>query len=148
MPLRLKTPIIKDFVLTETDKKYGTGDESTKVTIKQASQMDNERRSNVLAKTSRIFDQDTGATRFKLQSEWSMAELMRMETRLTLVGCNIEDENGKPLFKFKTEDGAPVMDMTDREFERAWGKLPGEVALEIYSKVLEVNFDWNNPLVG
>ena len=146
MPLRLTTPIIKDFVLVDTDIKYGVGDESTKVVIKQASQMDNERRSNVLSKTTRLFDNETGLTKFKLTSEWSMAELMRMEVRLTLVGCNIEDENGKPLFKFKTEEGVPVMDMTDREFERAWGKLPGDIAQEIYEKVLEVNFDWRNPL--
>lgn len=146
MPLRLSAPLIKDFILVETDKKYGTGDESTKVTIKQASQVDNERRSQVLAKTVRIIDNQTDVNRFKLQSEWSMAELMRIEARLTMVGCNIEDEEGKPLFRFKTDNGLPVLDMNDREFERAWGKLPGEVAQEIYSKVLEVNFDWENPL--
>ena len=148
MPVRLTAPLIKDFVLVETDKKYGSGDESTKVTIKQASQIDNERRSVVLAKTTRIIDKDTvGMDRFKLQSEWSMAELMRLESRLTIVGCNIEDMEGKQLFKFKIDNGLPVLDMSDREFEKAWGQLPGEIALEIYSKVLEVNFDWQNPLV-
>lgn len=145
MPLRLKAPLIKDFVLEMTDKKYGVGDETTKVTIKQASQMDNERRSQVLANNTRIIDSDI--TKFKMKSDWSMEELKRMEVRLTLVGCNIEREDGKPLFNFTTDNGVPILAMDDRTFERAWGTLPPDVANEIHDKVLEVNFDWSNPLV-
>ena len=144
MPLRLSAPIIKDFILEFTDKKYGTGDEMTKVTIKQASQMDNERRSQVLANNTRIINNDP--SQFKMKSDWSFEELKRMETRLTLVGCNIENAEGKSLFKFKTDNGVPALDMSDRDFERAFGALPPDVANEIHNKVLEVNYDWSNPL--
>jgi hypothetical protein len=147
MPLRLSAPVIKDFLLDRTDKMHSVDDGiPTKVTIKQASQIDNERRSQVLAKNTRILDEDP--SRIKIQSDWSVEELKRMEVRLTLVGCNIEAEDGKALFKFKADGGIPSLDMNDLEFERAWGKLPGDIANEIYLHVLEVNFDWSNPLMG
>jgi len=145
MPFRLKTPVFKDFLLERTDKLYGVGSgEATKVTIKQASQLDNERRSQILANNTRILDSD--ASRIKIKSDWSFEELKRKEVQFTLVGSNIEDIEGGSLFKFKTTGGIPELDMNDLEFEKAWGKLPTEVAEEIYSKVLEVNFDWANPL--
>jgi hypothetical protein len=147
MPLRLSAPVIKDFLLDRTDKVHTVDDGvPTKITIKQASQVDNERRSNILAKNTRILDEDP--SRIKIQSDWSVEELKRMEVRLTLVGCNIEAEDGTALFKFKNDGGVPSLAMNDLEFERAWGKLPGDIANEIYSHVLEVNFDWSNPLMG
>lgn len=146
MPFRLLAPILKDFILVRTDELFQNTGEATKVTIRQASQIDNERRSQVLAKNTRIFDGNVDQVR--VTSEWSFEELKRMEAKLTLVGCNIESEDGKSLFRFKTTNGVPELDMNDREFERAWGALPGEIANEIYEKVLEVNLDWQTPLTA
>lgn len=144
MPLKLSAPIIKDFILEKTDQRYSVDDVPTKVTIKQASQMDNERRSQVLANNTRILDEDP--TRIKIKSDWSVEELKRMETYLTLVGCNIVTPEDKDLFRFKNNNGNPEIDMTPNQFEKAWGILPTEVANEIYEKVLEVNYDWQSPL--
>jgi len=36
--------------------------------------------------------------------------------------------------------------MNNNEFAEAWGLLPGDIALEIHEKVLEVNPLWDGPL--
>ncbi|MCE5295125.1 MAG: hypothetical protein LLF94_11010 [Chlamydiales bacterium] len=145
MPLRLSTPILQDFILERSDKHFEPIGEATKVVIKQATQLDHERRSHLLSQNERIFDPNPGEVRVK--SNWSMEELKRLEVYCTLAGCNIEDKDGKPLFKFTESNGVPTLDMNMREFEIAWGSLPALVANEIYECVLRVNFDWATPLM-
>lgn len=146
MPIRLTTPIVKDFILVRSDSHFGLSEsEATKVSIRQATQIDNERRAELFAKTERIFDSNPGEIRVK--SNWTLEQLKRLETYCSLSDCNIEAEDGKPLFKFRSENGVRIIDMTMGEFEKAWGKLPALVAGEIYEKVIEVNFDWSSPLM-
>lgn len=147
MPIRLTTPIVEDFILERSDKHFGFDEAqlATKVSIRQATQFDNERRAELFAKTERIFDQNPGEVRIK--SQWTIQQLKRLEVYCTLVDCNIEDSDGNPLFKFAVNNGVRSLAMSMGEFEAAWGKLPAIVANEIYAKVLEVNFDWKNPLM-
>lgn len=145
MPLKLSSPIIQEFILERTDKQFQPDGEATKVSIKQATQIDNEMRSTLLSKNERTFDANPGE--FRIRSNWSMEELKRLETRCTLCGCNIEDKEGKPLFRFSDKNGVPSLDMGIGEFEKAWGILPSSVASEIYECVLRVNYDWATPLM-
>lgn len=146
MPLRLSAPVIQEFILEKTDLKFPPEGGATKVSIKQATQIDNEARSLLLSKNERFFDDNPGE--FKIRSNWSMEELKRLEVRCTLCACNIEDKDGKPLFRFADSNGVPGLSMGVGEFERAWGTLPSFVANEIYECVLRVNFDWATPLMG
>lgn len=139
MALRLSPPIEKTFILENTDKLYGT--EGTQITVRQASQGQHERRQDLFAEmTSRIAGE---GGQIEIVQRFSLPELHRIEAMLTLTACNIEDEDGKPLFKFReSKNGQSYLGMTDLEFREAWNKLPVDVAEEIHSKVTEVNISW------
>ena len=73
----------------------------------------------------------------------ALEELKQLEVWLTLVECNIEGENGKPLFPSKkSKVGDLRLAMQKNQFENNWGLLPPDVAAEIHDKVLEVNIQW------
>jgi len=148
MPLKLKVPTEETFTLDKSDKLYGTDGEPTRVTIRQATQAQNEKRSRVFSEVQRIMGLQQDDSSYKLQQNWSNEELKRMEAFLTLVDCNLLDENDDPLFKFKKSksDGKQYLDMTTQSFAEAWGKLPPIIAQEIHDKVLEVNLTWAGPL--
>lgn len=149
MPLKLAAPIIKDFPLDKADALFGNDGEPTMVTIRQAKQGAQERRTEVFSEISRVMkmlpqDDNDEVT---LKSQWSYEKLKRMEVYLTLVDCNVLGYDGKPLFRFKKDgDGNPILDMTVHEFSKAWNELYPEVAEEIHEKVLEVNLSWVGPL--
>lgn len=140
MPLKLTPPIEKTFNLEKTDKLYES--EGTTVTVRQASQLHHERRQDLWATMNSRFGGETDTV--ELVQRFNQSELHRIETMLTLVDCNIEDENGKPLFKFKKQGSSNSLDMSEIAFRNAWGKLPVDVAIEIHEKVLEVNPTWSN----
>jgi hypothetical protein len=141
MPITLSAPIYKDFVLERTDERYGNDGESTTVTIKQASQLEHERRQNLFSTLERKFS-ELKPEEVTLVQNIPMEELKRLETWLTLCDCNILDPDGKALFPSKQKSGAPSLSMTKTQFGKAWGSLPPDVAEEIHEKVLEVNFMW------
>lgn len=144
MPLKLAAPLEKIFTLDRTDRIFSNDGEPTTVTVRQATQSSNEIRGDVYAKVERSVD-DKGEV--ILASEWSAERLKRTEVYLTMVDCNILDENGDLLFKFKKDgSGRQILDMTTESFRRAWGKLDPIVAAEIHEKVLEVNLSWAGPL--
>ncbi len=145
MPFKLIAPLEKDFTLDVTDKKYGTDGTPTTLRIVQATQRAHERRSRIFSEIQQRWDKALGVI---MSQNWCAEELKRIEAYLTMAECNILRENGKPLFKFKKTGPAPYIDMTDSEFEEAWGQLPQDIAEEIHDKVLEVNPDWQNPFSG
>lgn len=140
MPLKLKPPVEQTFPLEKTDKLYGS--EGTIVTIRQASQLHHERRQDLWATMNSRYSDGTDTV--ELIQRFNQPELFRIETMLTLVDCNIEGENGKPLFKFRKEGNSQVLSMNEGAFKEAWGQLPVDVAAEIHEKVLEVNPTWSN----
>jgi len=141
MAFKLSAPIEKEFVLDKTDEIYGEkGDEPTRVSIRQATQADHERRSSLWdTLTQEVEGEDfSNPDSVRIIQRLSVAELNRLEVYLTIVGCNIVKEDGKELFKFKNGK----LDMSERAFINAWGLLPPIVANEIHEKVREVNITW------
>lgn len=137
MALKLKTPDEKEFPLLVADP---TGD--TRVRVRQATQREHELRADLWATASRVMRDGVGGE-VELKQRISFPEIMRREVYLTLVECNITDENDSPIFKFtKVETGRSVLAMSEVSFADAWGKLPAKVAAEIHSKVLELNTAW------
>lgn len=136
MPIQIKAPIIREFVLSKSDKAFGNEGESTRVTIRQATQAAHERRSTLFSQITREWSD--GSDGIRLTQHFSMEELKRLEVFLTLAGCNIEDEDGKPLFSFSPEGYL----RDEGKFNRAWGLLPPLVAQEIHECVQVVNIDW------
>ena len=142
MPIKLTAPLEQEFILKETDRyfKLSESEEPTRIRIKQATQSANERRERVF-KT--IFHNTVGEdNEISYNSDWTMLELKRTEAYLTLVDCNIQDENGKPLFKFKKKGDTQILNMTEAEFAIAWGKLLPMIIDEIIGYVHEVNVSW------
>lgn len=144
MPIRLEVPLEKEFVLVETDKAFGIKDsEPTRVTIRQATQGDHERRaalfSQVIREMARNASEEDG---IRLIQRFSFEELKRIEVQLTMKSCNIIGADGKQLFKFNS-DGR----ISEHNFKEAWDILPPSVASEIHDCVLEVNVDWQ-PTLG
>lgn len=145
MPIKLIAPIIKEFTLVRSDARFGNEGEPTRVTIRQATQEQHELRSDVNAEVRRKWDSEEQSV--VLSSDYSPARLERAEVYLTMVDCNILDENGEQLFRFKkVRDGKQVLDMTQEQFRKAWGQLEPSICEEIHEKVLEVNLSWGNPL--
>lgn len=139
MAFKLKPPIVETFHLERTDMEFQevTNEDvvqHTTITVRQASQAQHERRSDLFSKMTSRMGGDADVV--EVISRFSYPELMRIEVFLTLQDCNIEDEDGSPLFKF--ERGI----ITEKDFNRAWGKLPPLVANEIHEKVLKLNPTW------
>lgn len=96
------------------------------------------------------FLDSNGLATFK--SDFSQLELQRMRAYLTLADCNISlpseseptnPDKATPIFTFQRIAGAVRVNMTEDEFNQAWGKLPTEWASAIVKAVLEVNKQWN-----
>lgn len=133
MSLKLSAPLIKDFKLPLTDKMFGgegSDDEPTSVTIKQAAQGEHTIRMDLWSRFTRQFEGD----QLQVVQDISPAHVQRKEVFLTMTACNIEGEDGEPLFKFP---------LVEKQFIKAWNLLPVQVANEIHSKVLEMNPIWS-----
>jgi len=140
MALQLKTKIEQTFSLDRSDKMYDG--EGTTVTIRQASQYQHEKRQEIFSNMRSRYSAD-GQDVLEIYQRFNALELHRLDAKLTIVDCNILDEEGESLFKFKKDkSGRSYLSMTDAEFDRAWGLLPIDVADEIYEKVLIVNPTW------
>lgn len=141
MPLKLASPVETSFVLKQTDILFKNEGEPTTVIIRQATQRQHELRAsqyaNLVQEQSR---EDPDSVRYI--TRFSQAELMRIETQLTMVGCNIQKEDGSPLFSFRSDANGRVIPMGKEEFDKAWGLLPMEVCEEIHKCVREVNLMW------
>ena len=141
MPLQLEGPVIKEVQLVRSDDLFGNTTDPTVVTVRQGTMLDVERRAAATERRTTIYEQDD--ERVKVENTWNYASLQRLETFLTLASCNIRDENGDELFKFKRDkDGINRIAMSEDAFTRAWGKLPVTVAQEIHEAVLLANPTW------
>ena len=140
MALKLKTPEVKDFQLLEADP---TGE--TTVTFRQATTREHTLRADLWATASRIMRDGMGSE-VELKQRISFPEIVRREVFLCIVGCNIEGPDGKLLFNFRQDPatGRPYLSMNEADFGLAWGSLPLDVALEIHSKVIELNPTWGS----
>lgn len=142
MPLKIAAPRIEVYALTKTDEAYAVEGPPSTVTIVQARESAHILRQSFFAKLEQRWSQGGEVT---VVQHLGLEELSRLETRLTMIECNLEDEHGNRIFKSKTGPNGVQLDMTTEEFERAWGSLPLDVADEIHAKVLEMNPMWAGP---
>lgn len=140
MAFQLKPPLEKTFTLDKTDEKYETS--GTVVTVKQASQGEHKKRSDIYANLLTRFKRDDDTV--EVVQRFSPPELQALEVRLTLTDCNIMGEDDKPLFKFAKDSKGRSYIEDVAAFQRAWDLLPVDVCIEIHDKVLEVNPTWGN----
>jgi hypothetical protein len=133
MPLKIKSPIEKDFLLEKSDEKFEVKDEPTMVRVKQATQGAFELRNQLFDELRREF---AGPVMTVVQ-RISFDAVRRREVWLTLVSSNIVDsQTGGALFNEKTKDN-------EMEFSKAWATLDPFIADEIHQKVLEMNPLWD-----
>ncbi len=140
MSFKLSPPIEETFMLEKTDEKYET--EGTFVTIKQATQGEHKKRSDIYANLLTRFKRDDDTV--EVVQRFSPPELQALEVRITMTDCNILGEDDKPLFKFAKDAKGRSYVEDVLAFQRAWDLLPVEVCLEIHDKVLEVNPTWGD----
>lgn len=135
-------PAIKEIQLLELDE---SGE--TTVTIRQATAGDMRKLGDLFSDQTQIWDDPEGNT-VKIQKKWNLEELKRMRAYVTMVGCNIINEDtGGEWFTFRTgPNGAAPGNQS--LFFSAWDALPPEVAQEIYEAVLVVNTQWDPAYQG
>ncbi|MHA2201259.1 MAG: hypothetical protein ACXABN_15385 [Candidatus Thorarchaeota archaeon] len=138
----MTAPTYETFTLDKADEKYGSMDDPTTVTVKQASQGQHEQRQSLFAKLEQRWNQ-LEPDEVALVQTVSMEEVKKLEVYLSLVDSNFENEEGKPLFPTRNgKDGMPELAMSKPNFMKAWSKLLPDVAKEIHEKVLKVNPLW------
>lgn len=141
MPVKIAAPIFKVFNLEETDKLYAVEGPPSTVTIKQAREGEHIVRQGYFAKLEQRWS-GVQPQEVTVVQHLGLEELARLEARLTVVECNLEDEHGKRIFNSVTDAAGMHLAMSAQQFDEAWGKLPLEVANEIHDKVLEMNSQW------
>jgi len=142
MPVHLSVPLEKDFVLEKCDKEFGVPDgEPTRVSIRQATQGEHERRAALFSNIIREMAKNDSQDIVRLIQRFSFEELKRIEVFLTLKACNIVGPDDKLLFSFDAKGR-----ITEQKFREAWDALPPSVAQEIHDCVLDLNVDWRPSL--
>ena len=137
MPIRLIAPQQQEFILERTDITFENVGDPTRISVRQATQGDYERRYSLFSEWPRVRKLDKPDEIRYVQS-FSYEVVKRMEVFLSLAACNILDDDGNPLFKFSNNR----VDMSEQEFKLSWDKLPLLIADEIHEKVLQVNMTW------
>ena len=133
MPFKIGAPLERTYKIVVPEEFVGDdGDNTFTATIRQARMRDAARRAEVFAKTVRQFSDDETNVR----QLWTVPELRALEAQLTMVSCDIEDENGNLLFGDRQRHN-------EKQFNAAWGRLPEQVADLITEKVLDMNPQWD-----
>lgn len=143
MSIRLSI-IEKEFVLERSDKLYGNDAGKTTVTIRQATQSQNERIEGLFKGIKRRYNDKT-PDEVIVEQEFSVSELRRIQAMTTLIGSNIENEAGELLFPPEILAGKG-REPNEKKFQIAWGQLPMDIVDEIMEKVYEVNISWRMPV--
>jgi hypothetical protein len=140
MPAKINSiPEVKTFRLELMDKRYNIPDDApSTVDIVTSTFSGNSKRSQEFSK----FKVERGDGKEITYYDWSYYKLVLHEVYLTLVGCNLQGSNG-PLFAFKSTPKGPKLAMSFEEFAEAFGLLDDDGAVEIHTKVLEMNPQWS-----
>jgi len=139
MPVKIGPAPIKEFHLARTDDHYGDIKFPTMIQVRKAMIGEEEARGHLFAMVRQEVNEDGDVA---YVSTVSTDDVRRKEVYLTLVSCNINWENDEPLFQFETKDGVIKIVMTEQEFEKAWNKLPYDIAYEIIECVEVQNPQW------
>ena len=135
---RLLVPIEKEFSIIA---KGLTEDDPIVVSFRQATEAMNLRRQELLAKpVTRSWENDSYQEQLNFTP---FGRRMAIDVWLTMTACNIEKQNGDPLFTFQDLNShRKITDKTLDEFLKKWGQLAPEWAEAIYDKCLLVNPSW------
>ena len=117
-------------------------DASIEVEFRQATSGDDLRVGALFSKQRQVWN-DEKVGEMALERDFNWREVERFRVYLTLVGCNIVDENEDAVFKFKTTRDGERLDMSKVEFERAYDALPTEITRQMYVACLSVNPQWD-----
>ena len=123
------------------------------VTIRQARNIDTERRGELFAETVALIE---GRQTSALRQHWNIHEQRKLEASLVVVAITGMDESDSdeldakvtPMFRTKDTPDGPRLDMNQSEFYEAWGRLPDDYVREIHSYILVVNPHWNPNSMG
>lgn len=120
-------------------------EETAPITVFQADEGANRRRSELFSSSDRIFDQDDRDAVI-VRTTYNAREVKRMEAYQTLGECELFRENGTPYFKTRdTGTGARVrFGMSEREFNEAWDALPSPITDQLSTFVRTLNSTWGN----
>lgn len=125
-------------------------DQTAQVKVRPATTYEQARRAQVGAEVSRIYRD--GSKEVEIKYDWTYEQQQRAEVYLTLAEFDVDVPANDPsdvdktvkLFRFKRDNQNRLrLDMTDQEFEIAWGLLPEVVTAEVHRAVLEVNPQWD-----
>lgn len=128
-------------VPTSREFKLKFGDDPFAVSIRQARTGDAVQLGNLFSETTRVWD-DADFGPIQLKQKWNQMELQRMRAYLTMVACDLEDENGDPLFLFRTGKHGPETSMGRDAFNQVWDSLPQELTDMIHECVIKANPQW------
>jgi hypothetical protein len=145
MAFKITKPIYQTFRLDYYDPQQP--DAFIEVSFRQATTGDDVRVNNLFTRHRQIWN-DKNVGEMALERDWNIREVMRFRCYLTMVACNLVDEDEKPIFRFKETRDGPRMDMEQLAFNAAWDSLPAGITDEIYEKCLEVNEYWNPNKAG
>lgn len=135
MPYKLQVPLVR--VITYAFDPDG----ETTGTYRQPNRYQVSLHQQALGRDSRALSTTEGMA---FINPVSMEEARAIEVWLTLVDCNLQDDKGKSLFKFKKKGTKMEMDMDFNQFWAAWGKIAEpEVAQQLWEAAVEVAPDWD-----
>jgi len=135
---KLLVPIEKEFTVIA---KGISEDDPIVVSFRQANEALNLRRQEMLAKPiTRSWENEAYQEQLNFTP---YSRRMATDVWLTMTACNIEKQNGEPLFTFHDLNGTKkITDKTMDEFLKKWGQLAPAWAEAIYEKCLLVNPTW------
>lgn len=127
----------------QTFKLESDVDGLTTVIVRQARTGDLVRIDELFSRQTQVWnDEDIGGD-VKLEREFNMSALKRERAACTLVGADIEDENGNILFPSKEGRNGLESTLNRNEFIRTWDLLPPELTDELYGLVIKANPVWD-----
>ena len=137
MPHKIKIPVEKVIRLARADL---TGD--TYVTFRQATQGVVDMLEDLCSADVEYHFHDREKGPMVVIPKQSVAFMRRLQIFYTLCDCNIQDEEGRPLFQTITDGSHARLVGGPDKFKSAWDKLDPVVADEIYQAMLAVNPHW------
>ena len=134
MSLKIVTPLVREFFLDKSDKKYGDGTSRTVARFFQATQGAIEIHDQVFSSTEKTYLQSGGV---QVKGQHPQSYVNKMEVATTLAFCDLLDEKGNMLFEF---ENGKVKD--EQKFYVAWASLFPDIADELHELCLLANPQW------
>lgn len=137
MALKLQSPVEKIVPLVKCDS---SGD--TLVSVRQATKGVVDKLEDLRTAGTEYSWNDEEHGKMHMKPSKGAAEIRRSQVFWTMSSCNIIDENGQPLFQSMSDGNTSHLVMDEVKFQRAWDKLPPDVADEIFDAVVSINTQW------